>query len=169
MVRLFKLLLLCSMSAASAPGQTARDYFNELKAANTLNHYKDEQVCFPDEDVPSFAIIAKVSAVIEDVKKTGNTSSLKKLMRAKDSLLVQTFYKGVASNGYIYDPVKKDQTDEHRDYSMEFKSPKPGRMVYSINWTTGRYLLRMYIFQKSRTIPVKEETGRCEPIYPEMP
>ena len=166
---LFKLLLLCPVLAVSTSGQTARDYFNELKTANTFNHYKDEQVCFPDEDVPSFAIIAKVSDVIEDMKKTGNASGLKKLMQAKASLLVQTFHKGVASNGYIYDPVKKDQTDEHRDYSMEFKSPKPGRMVYSINWTTGRYLLRMYIFQKSRTIPAKEESGRCELIYPEKP
>jgi hypothetical protein len=166
---LFKLLLLCSVFAISTSGQTARDYFNELKTANTFNHYKDEQVCFPDEDVPSFAVLAKVSDVIEDMRKAGNTSGLKKLIQAKDSLLVQKYYKGVASDGYIYDPVKKDQTDEHRDYNMEFKSPKSGRMVYSINWTSGRYLLRVYIFQKSRTIPAREESGKCELIYPEKP
>lgn len=72
-----KLLMLCLGLAVSASGQTAHDYFNELKAANTFNHYRDEYVCFADEDVPSFAIIAKVSDVVEQKKKVGETGGIK--------------------------------------------------------------------------------------------
>lgn len=160
-------LLFCSALAASASGQTARDYFNELKAASTFNHYKDEYVCFLDDDVPSFAVIAKGSDVIEHMKNAGNTKGAKALAPAKDSLFVQSYYKGVGSEEYIYEPVKKDTADEtNKDYSLEFGKPMPGKMVYSINWATGRYLLRVFAFQKSRTIPAEERAGKCELIHP---
>ena len=58
--------------AVSTPAQTAHDYFQELKAANTFSHYKDEYVCFHDDDVPSFAVIAKGSDVIDMMKKNGD-------------------------------------------------------------------------------------------------
>jgi hypothetical protein len=153
----------------SVYAQTAHDYFNELKAANTFNHYKDEYVCFSDEELPSFSVIARVSDVIVDMKKAGDTEGIKKMVQAKDSLLVQTYFKSVASDGYLYEPVKKVLADDSREYFVEFKSPKPGKMVYAINWTTGRYLLRVYIFQNSRTIPAKEGSGRCELIHPKLP
>jgi hypothetical protein len=164
-----KLILLCLVSAVSVSAQTARDYFNELKAANTFNRYQDEFVCFRDDDVPTFVVIAKISDVIEDMKKAGNTDDIKTMLQAKDSLLVQTYYKGVASDEYIYEPVKKQVADDvNRDYSLEFKGPKPSKMVYSINWTTDRYLLRVYIFEQSRTIPASEGSGRCELIHPKQ-
>jgi hypothetical protein len=159
--------LLCLGLAFVAAAQTARDYFNELKAANTFNHYKDEYVCFPEGDKPSFAIIAKVSDVMEDMKKAGDAAGVKTMALAKDSLLVKTYYKGVGSDDYMYDPVKKDIADEvNKDYSIEFKGPMPGKMVYSINWATGRYMLRVFMFQKSRTIPAAETAGKCELIHP---
>jgi hypothetical protein len=152
--------------ALSTPAQAAHDYFNELKAANTFNHYKDEYVCFRDDDVPTFAIIAKGSDVIEMMKKNGETGT-KMMLPVKDSLFVQTYYKGVGSEEYIYEPVKKDTADEtNKDYSIEFKKPMPGKMVYSINWATGRYLLRVFMFQNSRTIPADEGAGKCELIHP---
>jgi hypothetical protein len=154
--------------ALATPAQTptARDYFNELKAANTFNHYKDEYVCWRDDDVPTFAVIAKGSDVIGFMEKAGNTAAAKELAPAKDSLFVQTYYKGVGSEEYIYDPVKKDTTDQNQDYSVSFKGPFPGKMVYSINWATGRYLLRVYMFQKSKTLPATEGAGKCELIHP---
>ncbi len=152
--------------ALSTPAQTAHDYFNELKAANTFNHYKDEYVCFRDDDVPTFAIIAKGSDVIDMMKKNGDKGT-KMMLPAKDSLFVKTYYKGVGSEDYLYEPVKKEVADEvNKDYSLEFKGPMPGKMVYSINWATGRYLLRVFMFQKSRTIPADEGAGRCELIHP---
>jgi len=166
MVRLFKFLLLCSMSAASAAGQTARDYFNDLKAANTFNHIKDEYVCFQDEDAPSFAVIAKVSDVIEQRKKAGDTNGIKALEQEKDNLFVQTYYMGVASQEYVYDAVKRGQSGDTVEYHLVFKGQTPGETVYAINWTTGRYLLRVYIYRQSRTIPTTEHSGKCELIHP---
>ncbi len=151
---------------SEAPVRTAHDYFNELKAANTFNHYKDEYVCFRDDDVPTFEIVAKVSDVIEMMKKSGETGT-KVMLPEKDSLFVMTYYKGVGSEDYLYEAVKRDGADEaNKDYSVEFGKPMPGKMVYSINWATGRYLLRVFIFQKSRTIPTTEGSGKCELIHP---
>ncbi len=153
--------------ALSTPAQTAHDYFNELKGANTFNHYKDEYVCFRDDDIPTFAVIARGSDVIDMMKKNGEKGT-KMMLPAKDSLFVQTYYKGVGSEEYLYEPVKKDAPadDTNKDYSLEFKGPYPGKMVYSINWATGRYLLRVFMFQKSRTIPAEEGAGKCELIHP---
>jgi len=162
----FRFLLVFLAVAMSTPAQTARDYFKELKAANTFNHYKDEYVCFPEDDTPSFAIIAKVSDVMEHMKQAGDAAGVKTMALAKDSLLVKTYYKGVGSDDYMYDPVKKVQTDDSKEYFIEFKAPSPGKMVYSINWATGRYLLRVFMFQKSRTIPAAETARRCELIHP---
>jgi len=162
--------LLCLGFALVAAAQSANDYFNELKAADTFNHYKDEYVCFRDDDVPTFAIIARGSDVIANMKKAGNAAGAKELGPVKDSLFVQTYFKGVGSEEYIYEPVKKDTADENnKDYSIEFRGPMPGKIVYSINWATGRYLLRVYMFQKSRTIPANEGAGKCELIHPETP
>ncbi len=162
----FTFLLVFLAVALSAPAQTAHDYFRELKAANTFNHYRDEYVCFRDDDVPTFAVIAKGSDVIDMMKKNGETG-IKVMLPAKDSLFVRTYYKGVGSEDYVYEPVKKDTVDEtNKDYSLEFKGPMPGKMVYSINWDTGRYLLRVFMFQKSRTIPADEGAGKCELIHP---
>jgi hypothetical protein len=152
--------------ASESPAPTAHDYFNELKAANTFNHYKDEYVCFRDDDVHTFEIIAKVSDVIDMMKKNGETGT-KVMLPAKDSLFVKTYYKGVGSEDYLYEPVKKDVADEvNKDYTVEFGKPMPGKMVYSINWETGRYLLRVFMFRKSRTIPTAERAGKCELIHP---
>ena len=153
-------------AAGSTSAQTARDYFNELKAANTFNHYKDEYVCFHDDDAPSFAIVAKASDVMEDMKKAGDAAGVKLMALAKDSLLVQTYYKGVGSEEYIYDPIKRLLTDDSKEYFIEFNAPSPGKMTYSINWVTGRYLLRVFIFQKSRSIPSGQSSGKCERIHP---
>jgi len=165
MRRLFKLVL-CIAPAAFAVGQTAHDYYTELKAANTFNHYKDEYVCFRDDDVPTFIVIAKVSDVIENMRKAGDTEGVKTLLQAKDSLLLQTYYKGVGSEGYIYDPVKRDLPNDNQEYSLEFGSPSSGKMVFSINWVTGRYLQKVYMYQKSRTVPSAEGSGKCELIHP---
>ena len=156
-----------AIGQASQPAvRTAHDYFNELKAANTFNHYKDEYVCFRDDDVPTFEIVAKVSDVIDMMKKNGETGT-KVMLPVKDALFVKTYYKGVGSEDYLYESVKKDVVDEvNRDYSVEFGKPMPGKMVYSINWATGRYLLHVFMFQKSRTIPTTEGSGKCELIHP---
>jgi hypothetical protein len=161
-------MLVCFGLPLVAEGQTAHDYYNELKATNrttnALNHYMDEYVCFADDDVPSFAIIAKAADVIEEMKKGGNAAEAKKIEKsqAKDSLFVRTYYKGVASETQIYEAVGTEGTD----YSIEFKSPVHGKNVYSINWATGRYRLRVYALDSRVHLAAAERSGKCELIHP---
>lgn len=155
--------------SVSASAQTAQEYFKELKAANTFNHYSDEYVCFRDDDVPSFAVVAKVVDVIEHMKQNGEKAS-ENLQAARNSLIVETYYKGVSSGTKIFDLTKRhDSFGDSKDYSFEFGGKHPGKMLYSINWATGRYLLRVYMYEKSGTVASAEGSGRCELIHPGQP
>ena len=154
------------MSAASTFAQdkatpSAREYYNELKAANNFSHYKDIYVCFRDDDVPSFVVMGRGSDIIEEMKKVGEAPS-KEILQAKNFLFVETYYKGVSNKIELFSPVGKDGTD----YDIEFKSPIHGRMVYSISWITGRYRMMLYALDHSKTLPANEDSGKCELIHP---
>jgi hypothetical protein len=45
--------------------------------------------------------------------------------------------------------------------------PFHARMVYSINWATGRYRLQVYALDRSKFIPAAEGSGQCELIHKE--
>ncbi len=166
---LLVVMLLCLILALSAFAQTSHDYFTELRAANAFNHYKDEYVCFRDDDVPTFMVVAKVSDVIEHLTKAGDAVAAKNMVQIKEGLFLQTYYKGISSEEYFYEPAKKGISDENREYSLEFNGKYPGKMVYAINWVTGRYLQRLYMYQKSKTTPAIEGSGKCELIHPVQP
>jgi len=161
-------VLLCFGLPLVAAAQTARDYFNELKGTdsttNALNHYMDEYVCFADDNVPSFVIIAKAADVIQEMKKGGNAAEAKQLEQSsnKDALFVHTYYKGVATDLQIYDAVGTEGTD----YSIEFKSPVHGKNVYSVNWATGRYRFRVYALDSRVHLAAAERSGKCQLIHP---
>jgi hypothetical protein len=150
-----------AQSASGGIQPTGRDYFNELRDANAFNHYGDEYVCFPDEDKGNFAIVAKTKD-IEKMMAANSKAGAKQKPLAGEGLAVQTYFKGVASGTQIYDKVDKD-SDE--GWSVEFKSPLHGKMVYLINWATGRYRLLVFALDQSKTLPAKEISGKCELIH----
>lgn len=150
--------------------QSARGYFKELKQANAFNHYGDEYVCFRDDDVPSFAVVAKIDDIIDRMKTAGNKAGVKDLEKAKGGLTVETYYKGVSNGTDVFDARERDvQSGDSKDYSYKFAAKNPGKILYSINWATGRYRLRIFMYQKSRTIPAVEGSGKCELIHPTQP
>jgi hypothetical protein len=155
------------LSAVPASPQTGRDYFNELKATDLLNTYSDEYVCFDDSNIPSFTIIAKAADVIQMMKKAGATAEAKDLEQSqfKDSLIVQKYYKGVGAGRQFYDAAGTEGTD----FIIVFKDPLNGEMTYSINWATGRYILRVYDLDRSKTVPAIDYFGKCELIHPDLP
>ena len=163
-VCLFLIELTClGPSVTAQTAQTGRGYFDELRDANAFNHYGDEYVCFPDEDRGNFAIVAKT----KDVEKmVGANSKAGAKPRMADGLVVHTYFKGVSTGQQIFDKVDKD-SDE--GWSLEFKSPMHGKMVYRINWTTGRYRLLVYALNHSKTMPASEASGKCELIHPWSP
>ena len=149
---------ICSFGQTTA--RTAHDYFIELREAKQLNRYSDTFVCFADDDVPSFAVISRGSDIIDEMKKAGVTPD-KTVLQAKNLLFVETYYKGVSNKTEIFSPVGKDGTD----WDLEFASPLHGRMLYSINWTTGRYRLSVYALDRSKAIPAEQRYGKCELIH----
>lgn len=155
-------LLTVPVVAQDKPPMTARDYFNELKAANQFNHYSDTFVCFRDDDSPSFAVISRGSDIIDEMKQAGHTPE-KAVLTAKNELFVQTYFKGVANSLVPYDPVPGK---EGTDWDVEFGKPLHGRIVYSINWKTGRYRMLTYVLDYNKNVPADESSGKCEPIHP---
>jgi S1-C subfamily serine protease len=156
------------LSAVQAIPQSARDYFNELKATNAFKSYRDEYACFDDgSSEPSFAVVAKASDVVRMMKKAGATANAHKLEQSafKDSLFVQMYYKGVGSGEQIYDATGTEGTD----FVIVFSSPIKGKMTYSINWATGRYRRAVYALEHSKTLPALEFSGKCELIHPDVP
>jgi hypothetical protein len=148
--------------ASSTSAQTARDYFNELKVANEFNRYKDEYVCFRDDDVPSFDVVARGSTIIEHMKKAGQTPG-KETLAFKDGLFVQTYTKGVAiSGGEVYEGIGKSGTD----FEVVFMKPLHGKIVYSFNWLTGRYRWVLYDLDRNKILPAQNRSGKCELIHP---
>lgn len=153
-------------SAVVTQGQTptARDYFNELKTAKAFRHYKDEYVCFRDDNEPSFVVMAKIADIVESMKKDG-VKPPETMSQMKDSLLVQAFSKGVApSDGEIYERVPGTEST----YDVEFMKPLHGRMVYAINWLTGRYRQQLFQLDQSKTVPTNSGSGKCELIHPDV-
>ena len=161
---MWRFLFLCLGLTGVAEAQTAREYFKELKEANAFNHYKDEYVCFRDDEVPSFIVAARGDHILEHMRKTGVTPG-KETLQAKDDLFVQSYHKGVAnSEGELYMHVPKTESD----YEIEFMKPLHGRIVYSINWLTGRYRYMLYDLDHSKTLPAYEGAGKCELIHPDV-
>ena len=140
--------------------RSARDYYNELKTANSFNRYKDTFVCFSDDDNPGFAVISRGSDVINEMKKAG-VSPEKTILQWKNLLFVETYYKGVSNEAQVYGPLGNDGTQ----WSIEFSSPLHGRIIYSINWATGRYRMSMYALDLSKAVPAKQVFGKCELIH----
>lgn len=155
------MLLSAPFLSAQTPPRTARDYFVELREAKQLNRYADTFVCFAEDDEPSFAVISRGSDIIDEMKKAGATPD-KIILQAKDLLFVETYYKGVSNKTEILSPVGKDGTD----WDVEFDTPLHGRMLYSLNWATGRYRLFVYDLDKSKATPAAERSGKCELIHP---
>ncbi len=161
-IALLTLLAVGPLSAQDKTPLTARNYFDELKTANEFKRYKDTWVCFrDDDDTPSFDVISRGSDVIDEMKQAGEPLT-KTVLEAKDLLFVETYYKGVSNKTQVYEPVGKDGTD----WDIEFGAPIHGRMLYSINWTTGRYRLSVFALDKSKTIPAYSGSGKCELIHP---
>lgn len=139
---------------------TARDYFDELRDVNTFNKYYDKYACFPDDGGVGFSVMSTTEDMIVAMNRSGDTKGAQILSKANKSLLVQTFYKGVA-NG---DPIMYDRIDGK--YSLDYNAPiRHGRTIYLINWRTGRYRMQIFALDRSNIAPVAETSGRCELIH----
>jgi hypothetical protein len=155
------LLILAPCVMGQTPARTARDYFTELRDANAFNKYYAKYVCFPDDDGPHFAVMSTLEDVADAMSRIGDKRDAATIKKAGSGLYVETFYKGV-SNG---DPILYDKVNG--EYQIDFDAPiHHGRMVYRINWKTGRYRLQIYALDHNKGVPVADGSGKCELIHP---
>jgi hypothetical protein len=153
--------MMLTVGVASSQDMTARDYFNELKAANAFNHFSDEYVCFHDDNGPGFATMAKGADMVADGMKVPAGTEKDRTTFLK-SIFVKTYYKGVANGDLeMFEPLGTEGTA----YSLEANKPMHVKMVYNVNWTTGRYRLQVYALDHSSTVPAAETSGKCEIIH----
>jgi hypothetical protein len=148
-------------SSASAQQMTARQYFIELRDANTFNHYADKYVCFHDgADEQGFAIMSLGEDIVAAMIRSGDKDAAKAVAKT-DGLFVQTYFKGVANDDvHFYDKVRDGK------YTIDFNAPiNHGRNVYLINWKTGRYRFQVFALDHSKTLPALEVSGKCELIH----
>lgn len=138
---------------------TARQYFDELHGKNTFFDYKYKYVCFPDEEVGSFSVLA-ITKDIKNIKKTVRYE--KKRESIPGVYLVEKVYtKGESSEQNIY--KKTDENDEVV-WLMKQSPLYQAKSIYAINWTTGRYRLLIYAVEHNDGIPSYTESGNCELI-----
>ena len=167
--------LLAALLAAQQPPSnpvTARDYYNELKAANEFKTYGDEYVCFYDDDVPSFLVAARGEDVVQLRESNGERITKDFRAAATGHLFYKTYYKGVLTANAEEMPPVKDASSysnvsyqtifTHRDNKTKFT------ITYTVNWATGR--IRMTV--ETGTIgtqgySMNERFGKCEFIHPE--
>jgi hypothetical protein len=159
-MKMLSILVLITFSFAM-PQMTARDYYNELKTAGEFGHYGDEYACFNDDESGNFVVMARVVDIIQEMEKTGDTDGVKTMLPAKDLVLVRSYKKGVQGEILNYEP----EGDSDTRYSIEFGQPFHGKMRYSFNWTTGRYILEVFYLKNSSTVPAVTGTGKCELIH----
>jgi hypothetical protein len=155
-------LTFAALLVGSALAQlAARDYYNELKTAHAFGRYADEYVCFNDEEAVSFAVLGRASDMIANGMEMPNgTAADQKAFLG--FLFVRNYVKGVEGDTNVYQRV-----GESTRYDIEFNAPiHNGRMVYSMNWVTGRYVLQVFAQDKSKSVPVASTGGKCEFIHP---
>jgi hypothetical protein len=163
-----------TLFALFSPTRTGREYFNELKDARAFNRFNDEYVCFRDDDAPSFIVLAKIDDMMEQMTKAGKADwiedGIKILSEFKGDVMVETYRKGVSGGRDVFEVARRDNSSTpESEYSYEYAGESPGRILYSIHWTTGRYRLKVYSYGKSKVLPVAESSGKCELIRPSNP
>jgi hypothetical protein len=159
------ILIAVSAFAHQQPALTARQYFVELRDANTFNKYSAKYVCFRDDEEPGFAVVSTTEDMVDAMNRNGDKVAAKAVAKAGDGLFVQTYFKGVANGeGDLYEKAGDGK------YSLEFDvSAKRGRAktVYLINWKTGRYRFQVYALDYDKNLPQVEVSGKCELIHPD--
>ena len=167
--------VLVAILALPASGQTptpvtARDYYNELNTANVFQTYADEYVCFYDDDIPSFAIVAKGEDVLRHMEQTNKSKPSREMMQAKDGLFLKTYYKGLLSGDADWFPRVKEVTGDTTVRYRTVGTMKSGwrlTATYTINWTTNRiWFLVETGSAGERGYSRNERFGKCELIHP---
>ncbi len=148
---------------------TARDYYHEPYEAGGLDNLADEYVCFRDDNVPTFILIAKGEDLKENLTTLGVFSKLPPQARSyldKAPLFYVSYNKGI-SNGTEYFSLN-DSGDEYIENlgipEQSSKKLMELTVTLRVNWQTLRY---KHGIEKTG-VPglLYEETGRCEVVKP---
>jgi len=149
--------------------KTARDFYNELEAANGLQNAAHEYVCFEDDaSSQRFFIFGEGKLLREFLEENRKKMSEKDRTMLNNSLIVKFYEKGVPTTGDV-EYLTKDGTAE--DSWVSGPMPTSGRLLrvnFILNWETLRYKRAAEGKAKGESFyrPMFTTYGRCERIAP---
>jgi hypothetical protein len=166
----FAFLLVLQAGTARGEGinagpATARDYYDEIYRAGALDNFADQFVCFRDDSLPTFFLLAKSDAVNQFLSDNGALQKLPPREQKdleKGFLIRRTYRKGIANvREYL------DRTEHDDSYVEELNTKTPMTVRLRVNWETLRYILD--VEQKSTGRSLAEDSGKCEEVSPAVP
>lgn len=164
------LLLLATLAMPPlqrAKAQSARDYFNELQKAGSLDSSANEYVCFDDKaDAQGFFIYADYSTLKKRLSENGELAKLpqsQKHLVDRGFIIVREYFKGVPhADEDVY--LKDESTWVTEPFKLHSQDPS---MLMRLNIAPGtsRYERTVEILNSAMKVENRvSHYGRCETI-----
>jgi hypothetical protein len=156
--------------ATGTPGQSARNYYDELYKAAGLDRMADQYVCFDDDPaLETFFIFAKSDTLKQFLSDNGGYEKLpakSKEALQKGFLTVRQYDKGVPLS--IESSYTKDEGSSWLGEIAYLPQGKtPVRMRFELSWQTLRYKRSLEFLNANHTMKSQvSRYGRCEEISP---
>lgn len=156
------LLLGLLILSVSVPAQalTARQYYDEFRSKSAFARHTNVFVCFPDEDLGDFSIIAKTKYMKDEIVRFFG-QDIKKPSPLEDYLVEMVYTMGKPSEHNLY--IRK-HNDSEAVWQKKRTSGFREKSMYEIDWSTGRYSFQIYTHENN--IPSYVEDGNCERVQP---
>jgi hypothetical protein len=161
------LLTVCLISSAMAQVKqlTAREYYDELYKAGGLDNFADEYVCFREDDIPVFFLMADSAPIKELLSADDKLKELPKSVQKsldKGFLMVRAYNKGIANGPEYFDPDTHGNWVEEGDVGTP-TAPRKVAIGLKVNWDTLRYTRSVSMIGVTEPYT---ESGKCERVKP---
>jgi len=167
--RLLLVMILASSALCQTKQLTAREYYVELYNAGGLDNFADQYVCFREDEIPTFFLLAE-SAALKEVFTASRISELSRdqqKMLEKGFLIVRGYHKGIAqSEREFFDPDNHGGWIEKLLVSQTQKERQELTVRLQVNWDTLRYTRS--VSETAMGLPEYSESGKCETVKPDI-
>lgn len=165
------LSFLLPLRAQNQESRTARDYYEELYAAGSLDRAAGGHACFQDDPkVDSFFIFEESKDLRDSMVADGTFGQLPKAnqeLMKRDFVTVRGYAKGIPWKGK--EILEKDEESWISDPHM-LNEHTPIRIRFSVNWQTLRYKYAVEVLNMDSTYRTEVASfGQCEEIPAEAP
>ena len=165
------LSLLLPSRAQNHESRTARDYYNELYSAGSLDRVAGAHVCFQDDPrVDTFFIFGEGKDLRDSMTADGVFSEFPRANQEQmktDFVVLRGYVKGIPWKGQ--EILEKDESSWISDQRM-LDEHTPIKIRFGINWQTLRYKYAVEVLNMDSTYRTEVASfGRCEEIRTDGP